>query len=213
MTAPLLQPPRLEPDAVRGVDAELQGVLDGDDPLVVGDECNQGVEERRLAAAGAAAHENVAPGVQRRFRRRADVLGQRALCDQLRRREGSCAEPPHGDRHVRAGRRDADRHARAVVQARIEDRRRGRVQAQRPGDMDRRPLQRRRVERGRLDRPEPAVAFEPDVARPVDHDFAHVGIVERGLKPRQKRFQQVQPVAGHSWPVRFACQYGRSAGR
>ena len=31
--------------------------------------------------------------------------------------------------------------------------------------------------------------------------------------PRQERFQQVQPVAGHSWPVRFACQYGRSAGR
>ena len=79
--------------------------------------------------------------------------------------------------------------------------------------MDRRPLQRRRVERGRVNRPEPAVAFEPHVARPVDHDFAHVRIVERRLKPRQKRFQEIQPVAAHSWPVRFACQYGRSAGR
>ena len=171
------------------------------------------VEERRLAAPGAPAHENVAPGVQRLFRRRADVLGQRAVCDQLRGRVGAFPEPPHRDRDVRAGRRDTDRHARAVAEARIEDRRRGRVQAQGPGDMDRRPLQRRRVERGRGKRPEPAVAFEPDVARPVDHDFAHVRIVERGLQPRQERFQEIQPVAGHSWPVRFACQYGRSAGR
>ena len=60
-------------------------VLDGDDPLVVGDEFDEGVEERRLAAAGAAAHENVAAGVQRLFGRRADVFGERALFDQLRR--------------------------------------------------------------------------------------------------------------------------------
>ena len=92
------------------------------------------------------------------------------------------AKAPHGDGHVRAGRGHTDGHARAVVQARIEDRRRGRVQAQGPGDMDRRPLQRRRVERGRVDRPEPAVAFEPHVPRPVGHDFAHVRIVERGLQ-------------------------------
>ena len=61
--------------------------------------------------------------------------------------------------------------------------------------MNRRPFERRRVQRGRGNLPEPAVAFEPDVARPVDHDLAHVRVVERGLKPRQERFQQVQPVA------------------
>ena len=54
---------RLEPDAVRGVDAELQGVLDGDDPLVVGDEGNEHVEQRRVAARGAAADEDIAAGV------------------------------------------------------------------------------------------------------------------------------------------------------
>ena len=159
-----------------------------------------------LPAPGAAAHEDIPAGVQHPLGLVADVRGQRALCDQLRRRKGSVAKPPDGDGDGRAGRRDADGHARAVVQARIEDRRRGRVQAQGPGDMDRRPLQRRRVERGRGNRPEPAVAFEPHVPRPVDHDFAHVRIVERGLKARQEGFQQVQPVAGHSWPVRFACQ-------
>ena len=101
---------------------------------------------------------------------------------------------------------DADRHARAVVEARIEDRRGRRVQAQGPGDMDRGPLKRRRGQLWRGDRPEPAVAFQPHVARAVDHDFAHVGIVERRLQAGQKRFQEVQPVAAHSCPVRFACQ-------
>ena len=60
------------------------------------------------------------------------MRGQRALCDQLRRRKGSVAKAPDGDGDGRAGRRDADGHARAVVQARIEDRRGRRVQAQRP---------------------------------------------------------------------------------
>ncbi len=80
----LLQPARLEPDAVWGVDPQLQGVLDGDDPLVVGDEFDEGIEQRRLAAAGAAAHEDVAAGVEGPLGRVADVFGERALVDQLR---------------------------------------------------------------------------------------------------------------------------------
>ena len=85
----LLQPARLEPDAVRGVDPQLQGILDGDDPLVVRDEGNEGIEERRLAAPGAAAHQNVAAGVEGPLGRVPDVFGQRALLHQLRRRKGS----------------------------------------------------------------------------------------------------------------------------
>ena len=54
--------------------------------------------------------------------------------------------PPDGDRDVRACGRDTDRHARAVVQTRIKDRRGRRVQAQGPGDMDRGPLKGRRVQ-------------------------------------------------------------------
>ena len=46
----VLEPARLEADAVRGVDAELQRVFDRDDPLVVGDEGDERIEERRLAA-------------------------------------------------------------------------------------------------------------------------------------------------------------------
>ena len=81
----LLQAARLEPDAVRGVDPQLQGVLDGDDPLVVGDKCDERIEERRLAAPGAAADEDIAARVEGPLGRGADVFGQRALVDQLRR--------------------------------------------------------------------------------------------------------------------------------
>ena len=202
----LLQPARLKPDAVRRINPQLEGVLDGDDPFVVGQQIDEGVEQRGLAAAGPTAHKDVPAGVQHPLGLLADVLGEGALFDELRGRKRSLPKPPHGDGNGRAGRRNTDRHARAVVQARIEDRRRGRVHAQRPGDMDRRPLQRRRVECGRIDRPQPAVAFEPDVSRPVDHDFAHVGIVECGLQAGQERFQKVQPVTAHSWPACFAFQ-------
>ena len=57
------------------------------------------------------------------------VLGERSVRRELRGRVGACPKPPDGDGDVRAGRRDADRHAPAVGQARIEDRRRGRVQS------------------------------------------------------------------------------------
>ena len=114
VTAPCLESARLEADAVRGVDPQLERVLDGDDPLVGGDEFDERIEERRLAAAGAAAHEDVAARVEGPLGRGADVFGERALLDQLRRRKGSRAEAPDGDRHVRTGRRDTDRHARPV---------------------------------------------------------------------------------------------------
>ena len=47
---------------------------------------------------------------------------------------------------------------------------------------------------------EPAVSLNPDVLRPVDHDFAHVRIGERGLEAGQKRCQEIQPVAAHRRP-------------
>ena len=53
--------------------------LDGDDPLVVGDEGNERVEQRRLAARGAAADEDIAAGVQHPLGFVTDVRGQGAL--------------------------------------------------------------------------------------------------------------------------------------
>ena len=49
----------LEAQHVVLVQPELGGVLDGDDPLVVGDERRQHVEGRGLAGAGAAGDEDV----------------------------------------------------------------------------------------------------------------------------------------------------------
>ena len=43
---------------------QFERVLDGHDPLVVGEEFDERIEERRLAAAGAAAHQDVATGEQ-----------------------------------------------------------------------------------------------------------------------------------------------------
>ena len=51
--------PALEPDDVALLQPQLGGVLDRDDALVVGDQRRQHVEQRRLAAAGAAADEDV----------------------------------------------------------------------------------------------------------------------------------------------------------
>ena len=45
---------RLERDHVLLAELELGGVLDGDDPLVIGDERGEDVEHGRLAGAGAA---------------------------------------------------------------------------------------------------------------------------------------------------------------
>ena len=83
---------------------------------------NEHVEQRRVAARGAAADEDIAAGVQHPLGFVRDVRGQRAMCDQLRRRKGSCAEGPHGDGHVRAGRGHTDGHARPVAQPGVEDR-------------------------------------------------------------------------------------------
>ena len=82
---------------------------------------------------------------------------------------------------MRARRRDADRHARPVVQPGIENRCGGRVQPEGPGDVDRGAVQRRRVQLGRGDLRQAAVAFKLHVARPVDHDLADVRVCERRL--------------------------------
>ena len=91
-----LQAACLEARAVRGVDAQLERVLNGHDPLVGGQQFDEGIQQRGLAAAGAAAHEDVAPRVEGPLGGGADVFGQRALLDQLRRRKGAFTEPPHG---------------------------------------------------------------------------------------------------------------------
>ena len=66
---------------------------------------------------------------------------------------------------MRRGRGDTDRHAGPIVQARIEDRCGGGIEAQRPRDLDGRPIEGGLIEDGRGMFPDLPPAFNPDVAR------------------------------------------------
>ena len=115
--------PRLQPHDVGVAQAQLGGVLDGDDPLAVADELRQRVERRRLARAGAAADEDVAArphGARQQVaqRRRPGPVG-----DELVGAEAAPAEAAdREDRPVERERRDDDVDARAVRQAGIDER-------------------------------------------------------------------------------------------
>ena len=58
--------PGLEAEAVGAVDPEFERVLDGDDPLVFGQQLDQRVEERRLARARASGDQDVPAGQEGR---------------------------------------------------------------------------------------------------------------------------------------------------
>ena len=56
--------PGLEADAVRAVDPELERVLDRDDPLVLGEQFDEGVQERGLPRTGPPGDEDVPAGAE-----------------------------------------------------------------------------------------------------------------------------------------------------
>ena len=101
--------PALEPDDVRLRQPQLGGVLDGHDPLGRVDEAGERVQQRRLARAGAARHDDVQPPAH-------------AALEQIRLRGG---EAPGGDEVVDPERRPgepADREQRPVERERREHR-------------------------------------------------------------------------------------------
>ena len=113
--------PRLEPHHVGAGQAELGGVLDGDDALAVGEQGAERVEHGGLAGAGAAAHDHVGPGA------RPPTRGARRRRAGRARRGGSRRAPnrrivTHGP-STASGRHDHV-HPRPVGQAGVGDRRR-----------------------------------------------------------------------------------------
>ena len=96
---------------------------------------------------------------------------------------------PNGDGNFRAGRWNTDGNTRAVVQAGIDDGSRGRVQAERPGDMDGGPLKRRGGQQRGFVRVELSMSFDPDVVWAVNHDLAHVRVFQNVLQAGQEGFQ------------------------
>ena len=84
--------PRLEPHDVPLAQHQFRRVLDRDDALVVRDEARQDVEQRRLAGAGAARHDDVQPAVHGRLQEVEHRLRQRLALDQVLRAQAVGAE-------------------------------------------------------------------------------------------------------------------------
>ena len=158
---------RLESHDVRVAQAQLGGVLDGDDPLVRADELGQRVERRRLARAGAAADEHVAARPDRALEQVAQRCRPRAVGDEVGRAEA--ARPEAADREDRAverERRHDDVDPRAVGQPGVAQRL-GLVDAapeRREDPLDRVAQLRLAVERRRR-RLDAAVALDPHAGR------------------------------------------------
>ena len=205
--------PRLEAHDVGVAQAQLGGVLDGDDPLAVADELRQRVERRRLARAGAAADEDVAAREHRALqqvaqRRRPGAVGDEVVGTEAARAEAADRQ----DRAVERERRDDDVHPRAVGQARVAQRL-GLVDA--PPERREDPLDRVaqvglavEAHAGRLD---PAAALDPHLARPVDHHLVDGGIAEQRLqRPEPERALRD---ARHEPAARRRRRAGRPRGR
>ena len=85
--------PGLEAQAVRALDPELERVLDGDDPLLLGEQLDQGVQERGLPRAGASGDQDVPPGPERVAGGAEHLLGKGPLADEVFGRERAAPEP------------------------------------------------------------------------------------------------------------------------
>ncbi|MDE2762420.1 MAG: hypothetical protein OXK74_06470 [Gemmatimonadota bacterium] len=183
--------PGLEPEAVGAVDPKFERVLDGDDPLVGGQEFDQRVQERGLARAGAAGDEDVPAGrkggpggMERLFR-------QRAHAHQVLGGERPAPEPADGDGDLGRGGRRADGDPRSVFEPSVQDWLRGGIEPERPGDVDRRAVEPGGGERGRVLRLKFPGSLDPDVAGSVDHDLGDRRVFEQTLQPRKERGEMV----------------------
>ena len=157
--------PGLEPDAVRAVDPELERVLDRDDPLVLGEQFDQRVQERGLARAGSPGDEDVAAGRKRGSGGPEDMLRQRAHAHEVLGRERPPPEPTDRDRDLGSRGRGADGDPRSVAEPGVQDRPCGGIEPERPGDVDCGAVEPGGGESGRLVGLELPRALDPDVCR------------------------------------------------
>ena len=94
------------------------------------------------------------------------MLRQGFLLDEILGAEGPLPKAPDRDRDVRTGGWNTDGHAGTILQAGINDGRRGRVQAQEAGRCGSRPAAERRFVQARrgMGRKK-APGFDPNIAR------------------------------------------------
>ena len=115
--------PRLEPDDVTLAHHQLGGVLDRDDALEVRDEAGEHVQQRRLAGAGAARHDDVETAGDRRAQEIEHRLGHRLALDHVFGADPAGAKTPDRERRAVDRERRNDRvDARPVPQPRVDHR-------------------------------------------------------------------------------------------
>ena len=114
---------RLQRHHVLLAELQLRGILDGHDPLIVGDERGEDVEHRRLARSGAARYEDVEARLDAGLQELEHLRGCGPEADHVLDREGRGREFPDGEHRPdqREGRDDGV-HARAIGEARIHHR-------------------------------------------------------------------------------------------
>ena len=174
--------PRFQTDDVVLLELQFGGVLDGHHAFVVRDEARQRVEQRRLAATGAAADDDVQPGLDARlhqhghFRRERLVVEQVFQLQRVGCRNGEC----DSDGAVQGERRNDGVDAGAVRQAGIHHRRRF-IDA--PADLRHDAVDdlQQMVVVAELDVGllQLAAAFDVDLVRAVDQDIADGRVLEQ----------------------------------
>ena len=95
--------PGFQPDDVVLLQLQFGGVLDGDDAFVVRDEARQRVEQRRLAATGAAGDDDVEPGLDARLHQHGHFRRERLVVEQVFELERIGAETANRHRRRRRG--------------------------------------------------------------------------------------------------------------
>ena len=171
---------------------QFGGVLDGEDALVRGDELAEHVEERGLAAAGAAGDDDVEPEAHQRLEEPREPPGYGAESDQAIGGQLLGEELADGDGGpTPRDRRQHDVDAAAVGQARLEPRA---LFGQRPAHVLRHVPRRREQallgEHG-IGALQLSAPLDPDFLRAVDEDLGDLGIVEERDHRLEERAQAV----------------------
>ena len=198
--------PRLHPDHVRLLEPQLGRVLDRRHPLVGGDEGREGVEQRRLAAAGAARDDDVDPGLDAGREELDHLRRDRLVRIRSSTRSGLAPEPADREQGAVQGQRRDDRVDAAAVGEPGVDHRAGLVHppadpAHDPlDDLDQVPVV---VERdvGPL---QPALALDVDDLGAVDQDVADGRVGQEGSSGPRPNVSSITSLTSRSRSPRLS---------
>ena len=155
------QAPGLEADAIGPFDPQLQRVLYGDNPVILGQQLDQRIQQRRFPGSGPARNQDVSAGPQQVPGGVVNRWRHRTLRDELAGRECAVPEAPDGDGDLRRSRGHTDGDAGAVVEPRVQDGGDGRIETQRAGNLDGGAIEGGCDEQRRVLLPDGAPGFRP----------------------------------------------------